>query len=98
MSSSIQPDVITEQDEINEIQAHEKEDEETERKLGTRFLARIDDQEAGSTIAAVNKKLEEDVVIQKFFKDAVSDENEGTDKDEDDSFSAKNLLRDTMRI
>lgn len=56
MKSSLETDVITEKDEINEINQHFKEEERTERMLGKKYLADIDEKEAGSILEEVNKK------------------------------------------
>lgn len=40
-----------------------KEDEENERKLGTRYLAEIDDKEAGSLLESVTRRLQADTMM-----------------------------------
>lgn len=40
----------------------------TERRLGSKFLTKIDAEEAGSTLAFVNKKMSEKLELDTFFK------------------------------
>ncbi len=48
MSNAIEDDVINEEDAINEVKQHMQEERNLEKRLGSRFIAKIDDEEAGS--------------------------------------------------
>jgi hypothetical protein len=44
-----------------------KEDAEMEKKLGNRFLAKIEHGEGGSTLAGVNRKDDAGIMIKDFL-------------------------------
>ncbi len=69
MSESIEKDVIVEEDAVKDVKRHLREEIETEKRLGSRFLAKIDDEEAGSTISEVNRKYQGDLMMKSFLQD-----------------------------
>jgi F0F1-type ATP synthase membrane subunit b/b' len=56
MSESIEEDVIKEEDAINEVKQHIEEERKIEMRLGNRYIAKIQDEEAGSTLGEINQK------------------------------------------
>lgn len=52
MSSSIEKDVITEEDAVQDVKQHLEEEIRTEKILGKRYITEIDD--GGSTVERIN--------------------------------------------
>ena len=73
MSKSLAKDVITEEMAEQSIQSHLKEEQVLEKKLGSKFLTKIDPEEAGSTLEAVNRKNSESAMMQEFFREVEQD-------------------------
>ena len=63
MGDSLGKDIITEDDAKREIQDNDKEEQEIERQLGNKYLTKIEDDEAGSTLGEVNKKHQESLIM-----------------------------------
>ena len=78
MSDAIEDDVIDNNDAEQEVNIHMQEEIRTEKILGSRYLTKIDDAEAGSAIEDINRRNHPDLMMQQFFKeyqDKVESEN-----------------------
>lgn len=69
LHSTIEEDVIKEDHAEMDVKRHLQEEIITEKRLGSRYLTRISDEEAGSTIEKVNKQSEASIMIQQFLKE-----------------------------
>ena len=69
MSENIEDDVINEEDAVNEVKSHIEEERKIERMLGNRYIAKINDDEAGSTIGEINQKNHPQLMMQQFLQE-----------------------------
>ena len=67
MSSSMEEDVIKEEDAVNEVQSHIEEERKIEKMLGNKYIAKINHDEAGSTIGEINQKHHPQLMMQQFL-------------------------------
>ncbi len=70
MSSSIDEDVIKEEDAVRAVKNQLAEEIETEQRLGKRFLTEVLDEEAGSKLESINERNQADIMMQQFFGEA----------------------------
>ena len=78
MSDAIEDDVIDNKDAEQEVNTHMQEEIRTEKILGSRYLTKIDDADAGSTLEDINRRNHPELMMQQFFKeyqDKVESEN-----------------------
>lgn len=78
MSQGIEEDVIKEEDAINEVKQHIDEERKIEKMLGNRYIAKIKDDEAGSTLGEINQKHHPQLMMQQFlesYQESVEKEN-----------------------
>lgn len=78
MSDAIEDDVIDNKDAEQELNSHMQEEIRTEKILGSRYLTKIDDAEAGSAIEDINRRNHPELMMQQFFQefqDKVESEN-----------------------
>lgn len=79
MSETIEDDVIDSKDAEQDVNAHMQEEIRTEKILGSRYMAKIDDAEAGSALEDVNRRNHPDLMMQQFFQEYQTKvENENT--------------------
>ena len=78
MSDAIEDDVIDNKDAEQEVNTHMQEEIRTEKILGSRYLTKIDDADAGSALEDINRRNHPELMMQQFFKeyqDKVENEN-----------------------
>lgn len=63
----MESDVITEKDAEMDVKQHLLQEQRIEKILGSRYISKIKDQEAGSTISTINEKNSEQVMMNQFF-------------------------------
>lgn len=61
--------MITENTAEENIKTYFEQENATERSLGSKYLTKIDPEEAGSTLEFVNKKNSEGLMMDEFLKD-----------------------------
>lgn len=67
--AQIPNDVVSQQEEDIEINHHFQEEEQTERKLGSKFLSKDNTSEAGSTLQKVNERINAQTSLEDLFKE-----------------------------
>eukprot|EP00347_Sterkiella_histriomuscorum_P017245 403350129 len=88
-------DIFTDETAAKSIKQFEREDILTERRLGNKFLASIEPEEAGSTLAYVNKKMTEKLEIDNFLKSYNDQlEAENMEGGKNDDIGNKSFLND----
>lgn len=78
MSETIEDDVIDSKDAEQDVNEHMQEEIRTEKMLGARYMAKIDDADAGSALEDVNRRNHPDLMMKQFFQeyqDKVENEN-----------------------
>jgi hypothetical protein len=70
MSEAIEDDVIDHRDAELDINKHMKEEIDTEKMLGSRYLTKIDDSEAGSALEDINRRNHPELMMKQFFQDS----------------------------
>jgi hypothetical protein len=70
MSESIEDDVIDNRDAELDISKHMKEEIDTEKMLGSKYLTKIDDSEAGSALEDINRRNHPELMMKQFFQDS----------------------------
>ena len=70
MSEAIEDDVIDNRDAELDVTKQMEEEINTEKMLGSRYLAKIDESEAGSALEDINRRNHPELMMQQFLQEA----------------------------